>query len=337
MDKRVSAGIDVSAQWLDACKKMGELSEIARFENTSSGHRRLIAWLGKGGAYARVVLEATGNYSLELAHALHRAARVEVMVANPRAVRKFAEAKLQRARTDRTTAAVLVEFCERMSFVGWKPPSKEQLALRAITRQVADFAAIKAQEKNRLHAASLCEQLPAFVRRQIKLHIRQLEQAIARAESEALKLVDADPVLRRHLRHLQSVKGIAKTTALQILGELAALPDELGPRQWVAYAGLDPKPIQSGTSVHPPVRISKMGNVHLRRALFLPALSALRWDPNVRAFAEKLKAKGKPPMVVAVAVMRKLLHAIYGMFKNDTAFIGQKFFRLATENLTATA
>ena len=100
-------------------------------------------------------------------------------------------------------------------------------------------------------------------------------------------------------------------------------------RQWVAHCGLDPREYQSGTSVQRPTRISKVGNVHLRRALFMPALVASRTEPRVKAFYEKLRAKGKRPLQALVAIMRKLLHAIYGMLKTDTDFDGERFYAAA--------
>ncbi len=104
-------------------------------------------------------------------------------------------------------------------------------------------------------------------------------------------------------------------------------PPTLGVRQWVAQAGLDPRPIRSGSSVHPPVRMSKRGNVYLRRTLFMPALVAVRRNVPVQRFAAELTARGKAPLQVLVAVMRKLLHAIYGMLKTDSDFDGEKFRR----------
>jgi transposase len=97
-------------------------------------------------------------------------------------------------------------------------------------------------------------------------------------------------------------------------------------RQWVAYAGLDPREYTSGTSVHKKVRISKAGNKHLRRGLYMPALVAVRHDPHVRAYYEHLLARGKTKMQALVATMRKLLHAIYGMFKHDQLFDGEKVY-----------
>ena len=96
----------------------------------------------------------------------------------------------------------------------------------------------------------------------------------------------------------------------------------------MAHAGLDPRPYESGTSVHRPRRISKVGNRHLRAALYMPALVAIQHEPNVKAFYDKLVAAGKKPVQTVVAVMRKLLHAIWGMLKHDEDFDGNKFFRL---------
>jgi transposase len=98
--------------------------------------------------------------------------------------------------------------------------------------------------------------------------------------------------------------------------------------QWVAHAGLDPRPHESGTSISKPRRISKAGNKYIRAALFMPALVALKLDPHIKAFYEKLVGAGKKPIQAVVAVMRKLLHAIWGMFNHDQEFIGEKFYAI---------
>jgi len=109
------------------------------------------------------------------------------------------------------------------------------------------------------------------------------------------------------------------------------LPDGMTVRQWVAHAGLDPRACQSGTSVNKPARISKTGNVHIRRALFMPALVAVKHEPRVTAFFNQLVARGKKPLQAYVAVMRKLLHAIYGMFTTNTDFAAEKFYAVASD------
>ena len=116
---------------------------------------------------------------------------------------------------------------------------------------------------------------------------------------------------------------------MSILSELALLPADMTPRQWVAHAGLDPRLCESGTSVHKRARISKAGNAYLRASLYLPAMTAGQFDSHVAAFKEKLLRRGKATRQVHVAIMRKLLHAIYGMFHHHTPWDGSKFFAAA--------
>jgi uncharacterized OB-fold protein len=111
----------------------------------------------------------------------------------------------------------------------------------------------------------------------------------------------------------------------RILAELAVLPEDMTTRQWVAHAGPDPRDYESGSSVRAATRISKVGNRHLRAALFMPAMVAARYEPRVHAYYEKLIERGKKPLQAIVAVMRKLLHAINGMFRHDAIIVGEKF------------
>jgi len=117
---------------------------------------------------------------------------------------------------------------------------------------------------------------------------------------------------------------------MRLLAELLVLPDDLAAPQWVAHAGLDPRQYESGSSVSRPARISRVGNSHLRRALFFPAMVSARSEPHVRAYYEHLLARGKKPLQANVAVMRKLLHAIHGMFSSQSTFRGEKFYAIQT-------
>jgi transposase len=201
--------------------------------------------------------------------------------------------------------------------------------VRTLMRRLVALVEMRVQEANRLHALSRTTALPALVREDLRAHVRDLTRRIRRLELEARQLVESEPGLRARYRHVRSIPGYGQRSALLVLSELVALPTTLDVRQWVAQAGIDPRPIRSGTSVHPPVRISKRGNVYLRRALFMPALVALRRDPAVQRFATDLTARGKRPLQIVVAVMRKHLHAIYGMLRTDTDYDGEKFRRAA--------
>ncbi len=327
MKKCHYVGVDVGAKELVvAIDRNGTREGGLVFANDPKGHQRLIRWATKGNATARVVLESTGVYGLDLAFALHRAKASQVMVANPRAIAAFAKASLQRSKTDALDAETILEFGMRMEFSAWTPPDPRILEVRALSRRVEALSKTVTQEKNRLHANDQSEELSEFVKQDIRELIELLEGRIDRLRKQALKVIEQSPELARDFGHITSIKGIADAAGIQLLAELGTLPKDMTTRQWVAHAGLDPRQFQSGTSVHKPARISKTGNAHLRRALFLPAMVAARWEPNVKAFYEKLLSKGKTKMQALVAVMRKLLHAIYGMLRHDQDFLGEKFF-----------
>jgi len=324
-------GVDVSSKELVvAIEASGRREAPIVLANDAEGYRKLIKLTTKRGASARVVLESTGTYGLDLALALHRAKRIDVMVANPRAIAHFARASLQRSKTDRLDAETILEFATRMPFESWSPPAPQILELRALSRRIEALSKTVVQEKNRLHANDQSEELSEFVKQDIRELAGLLERRIERLRQQALLVIEQSEDLARAFAHITSIKGIADASGIAILAELAVLPADMTTRQWVAHAGLDPRQHQSGTSIHKPARISKTGNAHIRRALFMPALVAVQWEPNIKAFYEHLLASRKTKMQANVAVMRKLLHAIHGMLQHDQHFVGEKFFRMKT-------
>lgn len=321
------AGIDVSQKSLDIAvrNKDGSNLRTATFANDPDGHKKLLSWLTKAGRSAQVVLEATGTYSLDIALCLQRHKRVEVMVANPRSVHNFAKARSLRSSTDATMARALLEFCARMDFLPWTPPSPTLLELRTTTRRIDVLTQSRSRERNRAHALEASKTMSAFVRNDIDVSIRHTQRRIDLLRTHALELIDSDPDIRNAYDCIISISGIAHASAIQLLGELLLLPKNMNVRQWVAHAGLDVRHVESGTSVHKRPRISKQGNLRLRRALYIPAMVAAVHQPHVRCFQQQLLAKGKAPLQVRVAVMRKLLHSIFGMLRDRTVFDGSKF------------
>lgn len=329
MSKMNYAGIDVSAETLMVSVwRDGECSPPKSFPNDTAGHKAICRHIKRGGCPVRVCLESTGAYGLDLALALDKHPGIEVMVANPRAVRRFAEAYGERAKNDIVDTYVLVEFARRMEFLPWTPPSKKAMRLRAICRQISVFTGDRTRAKNRLHAAKVSRTTPALVVNSFNETIEFCERQLNKLTRAARKIIKDDPELKHKFDLLISVKGIGEKSAIRILGELTVLSDDLDARQWVALAGLDPREFKSGKSVNKKKGISKAGNKYLRHALYMPALVACKHEPNVRAFRDHLLAKGKKPIQAVVAVMRKLLHAIWGMFKNDQTFMGEKFYRI---------
>jgi transposase len=302
---------------------------VQRFANTEAGHRQLLKTLTRGGQRVRVVMEATGLYGMDVALRMSAAQGVEVMVANPRSVRDFAKAMMQRSKSDPLDAQVLREYAGRMPFRAWSRPSGHRLALWSITRRIAAVTEQMRAEKNRSHAAGISQTTPACVRRDIARSLRGFAQSLRQLRREADKCIAADAELHRQFQLLVSVPGIARCSALQILGELLLLPADRDIRQWVAYAGLDPTEYRSGESVRRQSRLSRDGNRHLRSALYMPALVAIRHEPHLRGFYEHLVNRGKRKKQALLAVARKLLHAIYGMFRNNSTYHGHRVFQLS--------
>ena len=213
-----------------------------------------------------------------------------------------------------------------MPFTAWVAPSSSSMRLRSIVRHVESLSVQSAQNQNRLHAAHGSTSTPGCIVQDLKRSVTSLELRIHKLRREALTLVREDELLRKRFEPLVSIPGIAQMSAMQLLAELSTLPLDLTVREWVAHSGLDPAHEISGSSVRRASRISRAGNRHLRRALYMPALVASRCDPHAKAFFESLLARNKARLQALIAVARKLLHAIYGIFRSGLKYEGAKLF-----------
>jgi transposase len=303
---KTKAGVDVSAKTLTAVRRRGGEEDEQEFSNDASGHQELRKWLGKS---ARVCMEATGVYHLQLALTL-RAAGIEVMVLNPRVAKDFARALSKRSKTDKVDSWTLLDYVERMEFVSWEAPSAAVLELRELGRRLKELIQAAVAEKNRAHAKTVSA-LSKIVMADVRLHVAQIEKRIKQIEAAAVVVIESDAGLREQFEILRGIRGVGRRSAVQLLTELAVLDPTMSVKQLVAYAGLDPRSYESGTSVALPARISKMGNARLRAILYMIALSAIRHDRGARLFYARLVVRGKKKMQALVAVMRKLLHGIW--------------------------
>jgi transposase len=321
----VRAGLDVgAAELVVALLRDGQLENPCTLPNTPAGHRQLIRLLTRRGATARVCLEATGVYSLRLALALQRAERIEVMVVNPRTIKDFQRARLTRAKTDKVDALGILEFLQRMEFVPWTPPAEAVLALQQLGRRMVQLRGELTREQARLHAIAFTPDRAGLIAADLKANIRHLQKRLKALQQSAAELAAHEPGLATQVERLCTVPGIGRLSALRLLGELLVLPRDLKAKQWVAHAGLDPRPRQSG-STDAPRHISRTGNRHLRLALFMPALVAIQRSPQIQAAYESLLARGKKKKVALIAIMRRLLHSIWGMLHHQQPFNPQLF------------
>jgi transposase len=272
-----------------------------------------------------VVLEATGVYYLDLAVTLHKAGW-PVSVINPKSFHHFAKLKLNPSKTDGADAALLAEYGECLKPALWQAPDEALMNLRDIGRQINRLTATRTQAKNRLHALrAKSTTLPLLIEDEIE-GIERLDQRIQRLSAAALELIRSHPYCQPLLDHLRQAKGIGEVSGVALLAELLVLPRELSSAQITRHAGLDVRLCQSGSSVSKPGRLSKAGNAYLRAALYMPALSAVRYDPNARAFYEALKKRGKKKIQALCAVMRKYLIGLWACIKLNLPFNSSLLF-----------
>lgn len=313
----VALGIDVAKAKLDVVLVNEALQEHRGvFANSPKGFEQLQHWLSKRvNGELHACLEATGQYSDAVAEFLHQAGYT-VSVVNPARIKAFAASRLSRQKTDQTDARLIALFCQSQHPEAWTPPAPEQRALQAMVRHLHDVKAMRQQEYNRLTSGVSAEP----VIHALQQHIAFLDQQIADLERQIRDHLDHYPHLKQQRDLLDTIPGLGETSIATLLAEV---PDILAfetAAQFAAYAGVTPRHFRSGTSVHGRTRISKCGNASLRAALYFPAMVALRHNPVVRAFGERLRANGLAPKAVIVAAIRKLLHLIYGVLKSGCAF-----------------
>lgn len=316
-------GIDVAAQTLAVVilPAAGPPGPAETLPNTPDGWRALAAALAERGATpaaTRLVLEATGSYWVGAATALVEAGWV-VAVVPPASARAYAQARLRRAKTDAVDAAVLAAYGRDLRPAPWVPPAPEVAALQLLLRQRDDLVALRTQTTNRQHALAQLPGLPAEVAEPLAAVLAVAEEQIARLDAAiARRAAPAAGRLAADLARLDAVKGVGLLTAALVLTETAALVAAgASARQVVAYAGLDPAPRQSGTSVRGAGHISKAGNARLRQALYMAALAAVRSNPPLQAFYRRLLARGKLKKVALVAVARKLLMLLITLLQHQ--------------------
>ena len=317
MDQEMSkVGIDVAKSKLDVALKMPAGKWKTKVvANTAAGFAELRAWLTKhGGTAAHVCMEATGMYWEALATDLADHGLV-VSVVNPAQIKAFAGAQGVRTKTDAVDARVIAEFCALHTPAAWRPAAKSVRRLRALVARREALLDLRNQESNRLEVSTTEE-----VRASIQQVIALLDAQIAQIEKQIAKDVDDDPTLREQRDLLDSIPGVGDKTIGTLLshygGELRF--DKTG--QAVAFAGLDTKKHESGSSVHGKARLSKKGHSSIRRALYMPAVVAMTRTAWGKAFSSRLLAAGKPKKLVLGALMRKILAIAYGVLKSGKPF-----------------
>ena len=313
-------GVDVAKATFDIALPLseGKFRTKAKLSNSNQGHAEFLAWLAKHAPGAAVGMEATGVYHEGLARTLVEAG-ILVYVANPAWVKAFGQSLGSRTKTDRTDAKLIASFFQSQHSTRpdrlhpYVPPTAAEAKLRALVRRRDDLGEMRQMELNRLEVAN--EAVHAGIRQVVAT----LEQQIKAVEKAIKEHIDDDPDLRQRKDLLTSIPGLADISSAQLLARMGDIGRYDDVRQLVAHAGLNPAQRQSG-AYQGKARISRIGDAELRTTLYMPAMVGKKHNPALKAFAKRLSDAGKPNKLVMCALMRKLIHIIWGVLRSNTPF-----------------
>jgi transposase len=310
-------GIDISKLKFDLCllRDNGKLKHKV-FANTAAGFVQLSAWLIKQRVeLAHACMEATGAYGEALAIYLFDAGH-RVSIINPAVIKAYAQSHLSRTKTDKVDATLIARFCAERKPPAWSPLPREVRELQSLVRRLESLLEMHQMEVNRLEAGTSAES----VRASLTEHIAFLDEEIKRTEAVIRQHIDQHPTLREQRELLVSIPGIGDTTAAKLLAEMLDVKLYKSARQLAAFAGLVPRLHESGSSIKRKARLSKTGAPRLRKALYFPAIAAIKYNPYIKALSVRLKERGLCPMQIIGAAMRKLVHLAYGVLKSGKPF-----------------
>ena len=321
----LSLGVDIAqATFVAAVWRHGAGQLLGTFPHTAAGFHALVAALPPSAPPpVQVVREPTGGYELPLAHfALQQG--WQGSLPNPKQVRDFAKGRGRRAKTDGQAALLLARFGAETDPPAWQPLPAAVAELESLQRRKDDSAQLLRQERNRRHAlAQRPHQHPA-----VPTSVDRISGVLVE-ELSALERAITEP-LTRHVelaaavQRLRTVPGVGAKTVVPLVMLLwrwhVLTAGQGSPKGLTAYVGLDPHPFASGTSVHKPATISRMGDKVVRRKLCMGALGGIRGQNALRAFYQRLVGRGKKKKVALVAAARKLLVWAWKVFQTQTAF-----------------
>lgn len=317
MAESIHAGIDISKEYFDiALQQYQQIIASGQFTNDPAGFKALRKWLKKQKvSSAWFCMEATGRYGDPLAQFLFEQGH-QVSLINPARIKRYIESKLRRNKFDRLDAKFIADFCATQNPPLWSPPPPEARELQEMVRRLNALIKDRTREKNRLKSGIISDCVLASIHK----HIDFINLSIDQLKQDIDCHIEQYPSLKDDSDLLESINGIGPPTAAIILGELGDLSRFDHTDQVVAYAGLSVKHFESGSSVRAEPKLSKLGNSRLRAALYFPAISAIRYNPIIQALALRLENRGKTPMQIIGAAMRKLLRLAFGVLKTRQAF-----------------
>ena len=327
---RQCVGIDISKDKFTACLYMydrasdtGCWTKSIDFDNTKSGFNQMVRWSRKEAVKSHpltYLMEPTGVYYEHLAYHLHKIGQT-VYVVLPNKARKFCESEGIRTKTDAMDARCLALMgCASRKLKPWSPPAAIYRELRQMTRFHADLCEVRTSVANRMEALDHMEGTAKSVHRNCEKLIEEIDTLMEKNSKAIMKKVAEDKELQAKVKRIATAKGLGVTTIVCVIAETEGFHLIENRKQLTSYAGLDVKARQSGKD-DPKHRISKEGNAHIRAALYMPALAAVRYNRQIKAAYGRICQKHPDGKKIGVAAaMRRLLLLIYTLWKNGEEY-----------------
>lgn len=307
-------GIDIAKKKFDVALLRDGKFKTKVFDNSPAGFAALKDWLCFHGAdKVHACMEATGILFEGLATFLADEGH-QVSVTNPLQIKAFGETLLSRTKTDKADARLIARFCETMKPSLWQPDPPEIRQLKALGRRRDALIGMRTQEINRDISAH------NRVQESIRTVVSVLDQEIDDISRQIKDHINNHPDLKNKSELLRSIPGVGDVSIEAILSETNGFANFSKVEQVVAYMGLSPQEKSSGSSVRGKASVCKTGNRRLRKVLYMPALVAMQHNPMIKELAQRLKQKSKHGRVIACACMKKLIHIMFGVIKNNLPF-----------------
>lgn len=315
-------GIDVSKAKLDcAWLKADEKLKTKVVTNTLDGWKELIEWSLKNTGLSieqlHFVMEATGIYHQRLATYLFDAG-AKVSVVNPAQVKFYGQSLGVRTKNDKKDSVVLARYGLKETPKLWQPEALEIRELKALVTRLEGIEKDLQREKNRQEKA-LCGETPQIVLDSINTMIELFETEQQKLEKLIEEHIDKHKKLKEDKALLETIPGVGNVIATRMLMVISSRQFE-NASQCAAYLGLVPVQHESGSSVKGRVRLSKAGNPAIRAKLYLGAVSAKTYNPDVKALYDRLLSRGKSKMSALGAAMRKLVQICFGVLKHQKTY-----------------
>jgi transposase len=342
---RQVVGMDVAQKELVVC--LGRMREDLTpevyahksFANTKTGFQSLETWVKKltdPAADLRFVMEATGVYHESVAYYLEGQG-YQISIVLPNKISNYARTLETRTITDKTASEAITQFGLERKLENWKRPHKIFKTLRQLNRERAQIVEERTIVKNHLHAEKAEAEPNKTSIDRIQKRIQFLNKQEKQVKEEIVATVKKDETVASSAKLLSSLSGIGLITASTVLGETNGFELIRNKKQLTSYSGLDVIEKQSGTSIRGKSRISKRGNKHLRKAMHMPALAAIRHDERFKNIFARLVARHGIKMKAVVAVQRKLLEMHFTIYKTqqpyDKNYLNKKNTKTICESL----